>query len=127
MLMTLGPLCSGVMCNIPRCIEDNTESIAAAIDYAQRNGIARIEPSIEAEDEWIDFVNEAGEGMLINKVPSWFNGGNVVGQEPRILGYLGGRPAFREIISKEAASGYAKLMAGAAGSKADSCSEAAEA
>ena len=127
MLMTLGPLSGGLLCNLPRCIEENTESIVDAISYARQNGISRIEPSIQAEDDWIENVNEAAKGMIMAEVPSWFNGGNIPGQKTYTRIFLGGRPAFREFVAKEADSGYAKLMADAAVSKADSSLEAAKA
>ena len=125
--MTLGPLSGGLLCNLPRCIEENTESIVDAISYARQNGISRIEPSIQAEDDWIENVNEAAKGKIMAEVPSWFNGGNIPGQKTYTRIFLGGRPAFREFVAKEADSGYAKLMADAAVSKADSSLEAAKA
>ncbi len=74
--------------------------------------MTRIDATPPAVAEWGNHVHELGKGLLMNEVGSWMTGvnRNVEGkQEPRIMRYSGGHPAYREHCDAVAAGGYPKL------------------
>ena len=106
LMMPLGPLSGGLLCNLPRCIEEGTNWLAGCIGHAEKNGISRIEPSKASENAWVEECVKAADGMIMAKTNSWFNGANVPGKKPAVQLFLGGRPVFRKFLAGEAESGY---------------------
>jgi cation diffusion facilitator CzcD-associated flavoprotein CzcO len=93
-------------CNYPRCAEAVVEWIAECIAYLDEHGRTRIEPEVDAEREWGTHVAELAEGMVMNSLESWFNGGNIPGKKHAFLVYPGTAPEFKRRISEAAQDGY---------------------
>jgi cation diffusion facilitator CzcD-associated flavoprotein CzcO len=110
-LFTLvGPHNAATFCNIPRCIEQNVDWVTALLAYMRERGHARVEPTPEAEHEWLAHVHETGRRMLFTRVDSWMMGinSNVPGKQTRtFLVYAGGAPRYRERCDEAVAAGYA--------------------
>jgi len=106
MLMPMGPLSGGLLCNYPRCIEENTNWVVKLIGYTLENGGARIEVNLNAETAWRETCDEVASEFLIAKSDSWLNGANIPGKPISSDYYAGGRINFREHMTKEATSGY---------------------
>jgi cation diffusion facilitator CzcD-associated flavoprotein CzcO len=104
MFMVLGP--NGPFCNLPPAIETEVEWIADAIRYMERNDIATLEPTAEAESEWSKTCREIAEQTLFAKTASWIFGANSSGKKGAVYFYMGGLNAFRGIIKSEADAGY---------------------
>ena len=112
MFFLVGPHNAASFCNIPRCIEQNVEWVAAAIGWMRREGKVRMNPRPEAVAAWTEHVLEGAQGFLLTKVRSWFMGmnTNIEGkQQPRFLLYAGGLPTFRQKCAEEAARAYASF------------------
>ena len=110
MYMLIGP--HTALGNIPRSIEYAVEWVTDAIDYMNKNGFTRTEPTREAVDDWTGFVIKMGEGLLSNEVDSWMTGinRNVQGKNKRIIArYSGSAPVFREKANAIAKGGYKEL------------------
>jgi cation diffusion facilitator CzcD-associated flavoprotein CzcO len=111
MFMILGP--HTARGNIPRNIEEVVDWQTGLIKHMLDHDLKRVEPRSEKVDEWVEAVNEASSGLLSSSVPSWQTGvnRNVEGrQEPRVLGYNGGAPQYRNMITKVAANGYKEFQ-----------------
>jgi cation diffusion facilitator CzcD-associated flavoprotein CzcO len=107
--MVIGPQQAGPFCNFTRCIETNSNWIAALIDHVRDRGAATVEPTEDAQAQWNDEVIASGERMLFMKVPSWFTGNRRAdfdGTLRNSLVYVGGQPAFNERCQSVAANGY---------------------
>src|SRR5438067_1493941 len=109
-LFTLvGPHNAATFCNIPRCIEQNVDWVTALIRHMREKGHTRVEPTAEAERDWLEHVHDTGRRMLFTQVDSWMMGinSNVTGKDKRtFIVYAGGAPKYREKCDAVAAGGY---------------------
>jgi cation diffusion facilitator CzcD-associated flavoprotein CzcO len=110
LLMAMGPHAG--LSNYTRTAEYSVEWVAGVIQFATKQGFTRIEAPVAAVDEWTNHVLALGQGLLTNEIGSWMTGVNrnlADKQEPRIMRYSGGHPAFRAHCDAVAADGYRKL------------------
>jgi hypothetical protein len=68
--------------------------------------IARIEPTVAAEDAWVKHSGELVEGSMLVEANSWFVGANIPGKARAILLYANPAPKFREKCAQVAANNY---------------------
>ena len=107
MFTVTGPGSPSVLCNMPVCIEQHVEWITDCIAHMRANGLARIEPTTNAVDRWVEQVNAAADATLLPTVPhSWYLGANVPGKPRVFMPYAGGMAHYRKICDAVAASGY---------------------
>ena len=109
-LMAVGP--HGGLSNYTRTAEYSVDWISGANSFATERNLTRIDATPSAVTEWGNHVHELGKGLLMNEVGSWMTGVNrnvESKQEPRIMRYSGGHPAYRDHCDAVAAGGYAKL------------------
>lgn len=102
-----GPGSPSVLCNMPVAIEQHVEWITDCIDHMEREGIARIEPTEQAVDEWVQHVNDAANATLLPQAHhSWYLGANVPGKPRVFMPYTGGMANYRARCNEIAANGY---------------------
>ncbi len=102
-----GPGSPSVLCNMPIAIEQHAEWIADCIAHLRAKGIARMEPTPEAADSWVEHVNEAANATLLPQAGhSWYLGANVPGKPRVFMPYAGGMARYRQICADIAAKGY---------------------
>jgi cyclohexanone monooxygenase len=87
-------------------IEQHADWIAACLDYLRKNHIATIEADLQAENEWVDHVNEVASHTLFPLANSWYVGANVPGKPRVFMPYIGGVGAYRQKSDEVAATGY---------------------
>ena len=92
--------------NFVRAAEPLMDWVAECIRYVRDNGFSRISATLEAEDAWVQHVNEDGEKILRTKHANWFNGGNIPGKARALLTAPDTAPAMRAKRAKVAANGY---------------------
>ena len=91
-----GPGSPSVLTNMITSIEQHVEFVADCVAWLRDQELASIDASIEAEDNWVDHVNEvAGETLLLG-CNSWYLGANVPGKPRVFMPYLG----FPEYVDK---------------------------
>lgn len=56
----------------------------------EQEGLASVEPTREAEDQWVQSISDGATGTLFLETDSWWTGANVPGKKREILTYLGG-------------------------------------
>ncbi|MGI9520855.1 MAG: flavin-containing monooxygenase [Hyphomicrobiaceae bacterium] len=106
-----GPGSPSVLCNMPVAIEQHVEWITDCIAHMMREGLARIEATEEAVDDWVEHVNDAANATLLPLVKhSWYLGANVPGKPRVFMPYTGGMAYYRQHCNEIAADGYRGFM-----------------
>ena len=86
-------------------IEQHVNWIADCIGHLREHGVATIEATLEAEDQWVAHVNEVAGGTLLLTCNSWYLGANVPGKPRVFMPYLG-FPPYVEKCNDVVAKGY---------------------
>jgi cyclohexanone monooxygenase len=100
-----GPGSPSVLTNMLVSIQQHVEWIADCIGYLDEQGQATIEPTIEAQDAWVDFVNSVAGFTLFPTCNSWYLGANVPGKT-RVFMPLPGFPTYVDKCEQVVADGY---------------------
>jgi cyclohexanone monooxygenase len=100
-----GPGSPSVLTNMLVSIQQHVEWIAECIGYLDERGHATIEPTIEAQDRWVDFVNTVAGFTLFPTCNSWYLGANVPGKT-RVFMPLPGFPTYVKECDRVAENGY---------------------
>jgi cation diffusion facilitator CzcD-associated flavoprotein CzcO len=82
------------------------DAMTGAIAYLEAGGLCAIEPMRQAQDAWVDHVNEVASMTLYPKANSWYLGANVPGKPRVFMPYAGGVGAYRIKCDEVAANGY---------------------
>jgi cyclohexanone monooxygenase len=106
-----GPGSPSVLTNMLVSIEQHVDWTAACMRWMNESGIEAIEPSIDAEDGWVDHVNEVAGFTLYPTGNSWYLGANIDGKPRVFMPYIAGVEIFRTICDDVAASGYRGFIA----------------
>lgn len=86
--------------------------IADLIAYMQKHGYATVDIDPDAEERWVEYVNEVANQTLFPKAVSWYTGANVPGKPQVFMPFVGGVPAYRKIVSEIVADGYRGFVFG---------------
>ncbi len=100
-----GPGSPSVLSNMLPSIEQHVNWIADCIEYLREHEIANIEPTLEAEDQWVAVVNMIAGVTLYPHCNSWYLGANVPGK-PRVFMPFLGVPPYAERCREVASNGY---------------------
>ena len=101
-----GPGSPSVLSNMIVSIEQHADWIADCIEYLRNNGRMAIEATVEAEDEWVEHVNQVGHATLYPQANSWYMGANIPGKPRIFMPYIGGVGVYRQKCDEVAAKGY---------------------
>lgn len=96
MFMVTGPQSPSVLTNMTVAIEQHVEWISECIEHVLENGYSIIEPTEEAEDEWVQHNSDVAEQTLYPDADSWYSGNNIPGKEDTFLIYPGGLVAYNQ-------------------------------
>ncbi len=100
-----GPGSPSVLTNMITSIEQHVEWIADCLRFMEARGHRHIEPTAEAETDWVAHVNELASGYIYPTCNSWYLGANVPGK-PRVFMPHVGFPEYRERCEEIVAKGY---------------------
>lgn len=101
-----GPQSPSVLTNMPVAIEQHVEWISRAIQHMLDNGLDTVEPTREAEDEWVDHSQEVAYATLLPQSATWYMGANIPGKPQVFLPYLGGLGPYRQKCDEVAENDY---------------------
>jgi cyclohexanone monooxygenase len=104
MFMILGP--NGPFTNLPPAIETQVEWIADTVKYMVENGFETIEPTPEAEDEWLTTCRTIADMTLFPKAESWIFGANIPGKKNAVRFYMGGMGNYRKVLEETGYKGF---------------------
>jgi cyclohexanone monooxygenase len=108
LFMVTGPGSPSVLSNMVVSIEQHVDWLADAIAAHRQSGVTTMEPTAEAQEEWLDHVHEVSVGTPYTapSCNSWYIGANIAGKPRVILPYTGGVGKYREVCDEVAAEGY---------------------
>ena len=101
-----GPGSPSVKSNMLTSIEQHVEFVTNTLIYLREHAVSTIEPECEAEDDWVDHVQETANQTLFPKANSWYMGANIPGKPRLFMPYIGGVGAYRQKCDAFAAAGY---------------------
>jgi len=101
-----GPGSPSVLSNVIVSIEQHVDWIASCLAHLADRNLVTVEAEQQAEDDWVDHVNEVADRTLYPRAASWYMGANVPGKPRIFLPYIGGVDTYRRICSDVAADGY---------------------
>jgi cyclohexanone monooxygenase len=101
-----GPGSPSVLSNMVLSIEQHVEWIGECLNYLQKHNFDSIEPIIQAENAWMNYVSEVANATLFPTANSWYAGANISGKPRVFMPYAGGVPLYRQICKEIVANGY---------------------
>jgi cation diffusion facilitator CzcD-associated flavoprotein CzcO len=84
-----GPGSPSVLTNMIGSIEHHVELICDCIKHVNNRGLARIEATPRAQENWVEHVNEVGDISIYPHCNSWYMGANIPGKPRVFMPYLG--------------------------------------
>ena len=105
LFLITGPGSPSVLTNMLESIQQHVEWIASCVEHLQVSGHTTIEASIEAQDQWVDYVNMVAGFTLFPTCNSWYLGANVAGKT-RVFMPLPGFPTYVEQCNDIVADDY---------------------
>jgi cyclohexanone monooxygenase len=105
-----GPGSPSVFSNMVYSAEQHVDFITALLTALRSRTARTVEPTPEAEADWVKHVGEIAAQTVLLKTASWYMGANVPGKPRVFMPYVGGVPAYRETCDKIAADGYPGML-----------------
>ncbi len=105
MFIISGPGSPSVLTNMVPSIEQHVNWIGDTISDLRQRQLNCIEPVVEAENAWVDHVNEVADHTLFPTCNSWYLGANIPGKPRVFMPYLG-FPAYVAKCNQVRADGY---------------------
>jgi cyclohexanone monooxygenase len=102
-----GPSSPSVLSNVMVSIEQHVELVATILGHLRDHELTTIEPTVEAEDAWVEHHRALGDASLYPRANSWYMGANVPGKPRVLLPYVGGVGRYRRICERDVSRGFA--------------------
>ena len=106
LFLITGPGSPSFLAHVLVGLEHNVDWICDCLSHLREHDQISIEPSVEAEDGWVDHVNEIVSDSLFLEGRSWYLGANVPGKPQVFSAYVGGHHKYRAICDEVAQNGY---------------------
>jgi cation diffusion facilitator CzcD-associated flavoprotein CzcO len=106
LFMITGPGSPSVLSNMIVSIEQHVDWVADCLRALRDRHVDCIEATQEAEESWVDHVNEVANETLYPSAASWYMGANIPGKPRVFMPYIGGVGAYRHTCDEIAADGY---------------------
>jgi cyclohexanone monooxygenase len=102
-----GPGSPAVLAVMIVAIEQHVEWIADCIAFMRKHGVEAIEPTLKAQEQWMEHVDEVANSTVFPLAKnSYYVGANVPGK-PRVFAiYVGGLDNYRRKCDEVAEHGY---------------------
>jgi cyclohexanone monooxygenase len=106
LLMCTGPQSPNVLSNMPVSIEEHVNFFAGIIAHMTERGAHLIEPTLEAEDAWVDHNNEVINATLFPRGDTTYMGANIPGKPRVFVSNLDMVVGYAAKLAEVAANGY---------------------
>lgn len=103
MFMVLGP--NGPFTNLVPAIETQVNWISDTVKQVVDNDLNTVEPTADAEDEWLENCKKIAEATVFANAQSWIFGANVPGKKSAVRFYMGGLGNYREFLQESGEEG----------------------
>ena len=108
-----GPGSPSVLSNMIVSIEQHVDWITDCVSYLREHEVPTIEATVQAEDDWVDHVNQVADLTLYPLANSWYLGANIPGKPRVFMPYIGGVGVYAIKCQEVAANGYEGFALGA--------------
>ena len=106
MFIITGPGSPSVKTQMIVAIEQHMDWIADCLSTLRAREMTRIEPSPEAERDWVQHVNDVADSTLYPLANSWYVGANIPGKPRVFMPYVGGFAGYKKKCDAVAANNY---------------------
>jgi cyclohexanone monooxygenase len=106
LFLITGPGSPSVLSNMIVSIEQHVDWITDCVAYMRDRGVKTLEATHQAEDRWVDHVNDVANTTLYPQANSWYMGANIPGKPRIFMPYSGGVGVYRRICNDIAAKDY---------------------
>ncbi len=106
MFTITGPGSPSVKTQMIVAIEQHMDWIGDCLTAMRARGMHRIEPSLEAERNWVQHVNDVADSTLYPLANSWYVGANILGKPRVFMPYVGGFAGYKKRCDAVAANDY---------------------
>ncbi|MFT6582616.1 MAG: cyclohexanone monooxygenase [Alphaproteobacteria bacterium] len=106
LFMITGPGSPSVKSNMMTSIEQHVDLVADSLLHMRESGLDLMEPELDAENEWVDHVQEVAHKTLFPQANSWYMGANIPGKPRLFMPYIAGVGAYRKICEQMVADDY---------------------
>jgi cyclohexanone monooxygenase len=103
-----GPGSPSVLSNMLVAIEQHVDWIRDCLEHLENNQVDTIEPTLDAENEWVAHVSDVGQGTMFTAPTcnSWYLGANILGKPRVFMPYVGGIHRYRAKCEAVVANDY---------------------
>ncbi len=108
-----GPGSPSVLTNMLPSIEQHVDFITDCLVSLREKGIRVIEPTEQAQDDWVRHVGEVAGYTMRSTCSSWYVGANIPGKPQVFMPYIGGLPAYIQRCEAVVRNGYEGFALGA--------------
>ena len=106
MFTITGPGSPSVKTQMIVAIEQHMDWIADCLHTLRQRGMTRIEPTPDAERDWVKHVNDVADSTLYPLANSWYVGANIPGKPRVFMPYVGGFAGYKKRCDAVAANNY---------------------
>jgi cyclohexanone monooxygenase len=106
MFTITGPGSPSVKMNMIYAIEQHVEWVVDCIDHLRSQDLDRIEPTKNAQEDWVEHTREVAEATLMPEANSWYVGANIPGKPRVFMPYFGGFERYWQLCEEIVADGY---------------------
>lgn len=106
LFIVTGPQSPSVLSNMLTSIEHHVEWISDALAHLRSRGLNRIEPDVDAEDDWVHATADIADLTLFPQAASWYMGANVPGKRRVCLPFVAGVGVYKQICDGVAVANY---------------------
>jgi len=106
LFMITGPGSPSVLSNMMVSIEQHVDWVTESLVHMRAENLELMEPTLKAEDDWVEHVNVVAHKTLFPLAASWYMGANIPGKPRIFMPYIGGVGTYRSICEAVVADGY---------------------
>ena len=106
MFTITGPGSPSVKTQMIVAIEQHMDWIGDCLMTLRQRGMTRIEPTPDAERDWVQHVNDVADSTLYPLANSWYVGANIPGKPRVFMPYVGGFAGYKKRCDAVAANDY---------------------
>ena len=106
LFLITGPGSPSVKTNMVCAIEQHVDWIADCLQTLRTENVTRMEARQDAQDQWVEHVNQVADSTLYPLANSWYVGANIPGKPRVFTPYVAGLDVYRRKCDEVAAAGY---------------------
>ncbi|MBT6124771.1 NAD(P)/FAD-dependent oxidoreductase [Luminiphilus sp.] len=100
MFIMVGPGSPSLLSNVMVSMEEHADFIRDLISDMRDKGYTEVEAEAQAEEYWVEHVNERSKETLYPKAKSYYVGAEVPGKPQVFMPYSGGVRGYRRILNR---------------------------